>query len=249
MSILRPFRRAALDLGGRLRKNRFLDAVETHLKRAQTTLVIDVGANTGQYALQLRTLGYDGDIVSFEPVAATFAKLSMAAAPDPRWHVRQLALGGKDGSQRMHILPRSDFNSFHRPNDFALSNIERIAPEGVEEVVVRRLEGVLNELGKRFDTSSIFLKTDTQGHDIEVLRGGVGSLDAVTGLQAEVPVNALYEGVPPLNDTLAFYGEIGFQAVGFRPISWADGRLLEMDALFEKAAPGEQADALMGGSQ
>ena len=43
--------------------------------------VLDVGANVGQFGDMLRTIGYMGTIVSFEPVDATFRTLAEHAAP------------------------------------------------------------------------------------------------------------------------------------------------------------------------
>lgn len=218
----------------KVRKDRFLDALAAHLRREKTTLVLDVGANTGQYATLLRMLGYEGDIISFEPVSESFQELKAAASSDGRWRVEQIALGNANERRSIHLLPRSDFNSFHQPNRFALDNIKRIEPYGMEEVQVRRLDDVIEMVGEGRDRASIFLKTDTQGHDLAVLEGAGDTLKSVTGIQAEIPVTALYEEVAPLNETLDHYARVGFRAFGFRPISWADGRMLEMDALFER---------------
>src|SRR6056300_765065 len=47
--------------------------------------VIDVGANIGQYALELRDLNYKGDIVSFEPLEKEFQILEKKSFRDSKW--------------------------------------------------------------------------------------------------------------------------------------------------------------------
>ena len=46
------------------------------MKRAGISLVLDVGANVGQYAKIARKAGYKGQIVSFEPLGQAFSKLA-----------------------------------------------------------------------------------------------------------------------------------------------------------------------------
>ena len=74
----------------------------------QSPVVIDVGANTGQYAHQLRSSGYGGKIVSFEPVKDAFEFLSENAKHDPNWITIQAALGSQVGRHQLMlaITPR-----------------------------------------------------------------------------------------------------------------------------------------------
>ena len=65
------------------------DIVETH----RIDLVLDVGANTGQFGAYLRELGYAGTIHSFEPVEATFQALQRRTSGDANWSCHRMALG------------------------------------------------------------------------------------------------------------------------------------------------------------
>ena len=56
-------------------------------------LVIDVGANEGQYSRSLRRWGYAGDIVAVEPVGATFTRLAARFARDMKFTAVRTALG------------------------------------------------------------------------------------------------------------------------------------------------------------
>jgi hypothetical protein len=120
--MLRSVRRVRSRLGRALRRDRYTAAFLHHLHSTRTTHVLDVGANEGQFATLLRSLGFDGRIVSFEPVAESFRILERHASGDSRWTVHNFALGDEEGEMPINILPRSDFNSFLQPNRFGLSN-------------------------------------------------------------------------------------------------------------------------------
>jgi FkbM family methyltransferase len=192
--------------------------------------VIDVGAHTGQYAALLRGLGYEGAIVSFEPVHETFEQLSAAAAGDERWTAQRLALGDRDGSATINVAHSSDFSSFREVSDFGA----RVFPEAAradrgEEVELRRLDGLLGTDLRDAD-APMLLKLDTQGWDMEVLEGATGMLDRVAAVQTEVAFQAVYDGVPAIGEVVGALAARGFVPSGFFPVTRDDGlRLIEAD--------------------
>ncbi len=73
------------------------------LESRQVDVVLDVGANSGQYAKALRRVGFKRHIVSFEPLSGTFSLLESKASKDPLWDCRQYALGDVDGTISINI--------------------------------------------------------------------------------------------------------------------------------------------------
>src|SRR5687768_14879571 len=76
------------------------------------TVVLDVGANVGQYATRLRQGGWAGRIVSFEPLPTARIALEQAAATDPLWEVAPpMALGASAGTVTLNVSAESDMSS------------------------------------------------------------------------------------------------------------------------------------------
>jgi len=74
-------------------------------------LLLDVGANAGQFASEMRAF-YKGEMFSFEPVSTAFNQLKMAASGDPKWRCFQLALGSKAGTGTIHVAQETQFSFF-----------------------------------------------------------------------------------------------------------------------------------------
>ena len=195
-------------------------------------VVLDVGANRGQYAQELRKLGYQGSIISFEPVDAAFEQLATVSADDALWTTVHTALGSSDGEVPINVSSNTVSSSILEVN----SEHQRVVPESraVETAVVpvRRLDAVFGNYARPGDR--VFLKIDTQGYELEVLRGATGVLEAVSGLQLELSLSTLYEGQPLVEDIIAFLRDHQFAPVWFLP-GFKDPetqRLLQVDGLF-----------------
>ena len=186
------------------------------LDRLGVNCVIDVGAHSGEYGQQLRRARYREQIVSFEPVAASFASLERRASRDPGWSVHRMALGSAPGRATMHVAKKSVFSSFMRVNDFSTRYLPDSVATGDEEVEIGRLDAVFEEVCRHIPNPRVLLKTDTQGWDLEVIAGATGCLHHVVALQAELSVQPIYEGQVSWLDALA-----AFEREGFTPVHLA----------------------------
>lgn len=102
-------REALGGLGYEIHRRR--DLVDFLLSRC-IDLVLDVGANAGQFARKLRARGDRREIISFEPASEPFKKLAQLAASDPNWQVRKAALGARADKATVNIAENSVYNSF-----------------------------------------------------------------------------------------------------------------------------------------
>jgi hypothetical protein len=88
------------------------------------------------------------------------------------------------------------------------------------------------------DARNIYLKIDTQGYDMEVLRGAEGVLPQIKGAQTEVSFIPIYDGMPHYIESIREFEARGFRVVDIMPVSRDDGELLmvEMDCILARVA-------------
>jgi FkbM family methyltransferase len=211
------------------------------LERLEVDCVIDVGAHEGGFGRLIRDNGWAGRLVSFEPVRSSFERLQAAAAPDASWTPHRLALGREAGRAAMHVTEGTVFSSFHERSETGAE----LWPAWTrtvrdEQVDVTRLDVVLDTLGIEPAPQRMFLKMDTQGHDLEVFAGATGVLDRVVGLQSEVSLRPIYQGIPSFRDALATFEDAGFAITGLYPVTRdPDWRVVEYDCVMIRAAVAE----------
>lgn len=79
-----------------------------------------------------------------------------------------------------------------------------------------------------------FLKLDVQGAEIDVLRGGEGTLSSgkVDYILAETSLLAYNKGAPLCDEVVAYLARFGFRISDIFEIKYMNGRLGQMDLLF-----------------
>lgn len=234
---------AAALVGGRLGR-RGLELRRHSASRRQRVLaargvdlVLDVGAADGGYGTSLRAFGYAGRIVSFEPQASAFARLSTTIAADPLWSARHLALGPEAGELRLNIASNSTSSSVLPMLDAHVDAAPSVRYVGTETVTVARLDDEVDDLLAQ--ARRPFLKIDTQGFEREVLAGGQRTVDACVGLQLELSLVPLYEGGMLIDEAIGWAYAQGFQMVGLEQgYAAPTGEILQIDGVFVR--PGQE---------
>jgi FkbM family methyltransferase len=195
-------------------------------------LVLDVGANVGQYGQSLRELGYTGRIVSFEPLSSAFSRLGEAAAEDPDWEARRCALGGETGEIEINIAGNSQSSSILDMLPEHTGALPSSRYVGKEKAPLRRLDDEFAAVRK--GARRVMLKLDTQGYELHVLGGGVATLAAATLVEVEMSLVALYEGAPTFLELHQILTDRGFVMASIEPVfsDPATGRLLQVDGVY-----------------
>jgi len=193
-------------------------------------LVLDVGAADGGYGSSVRSAGYAGDIVSFEPLTTAFAALQRLVSRDPRWEARNLALGAEAGEATINIASNSTSSSILPMLGAHLKAAPSVSYVGEQVVTVSRLDDEVAELAA---TRRTFLKIDTQGFEREVLAGGGETVDNCVGLQLELSFVPLYEGGMLVDEAVSWAYDHGFDMVGIEQgYAAPSGEILQVDGVF-----------------
>jgi len=197
--------------------------------------VIDVGANRGDYAGELRESGFQGRIISFEPVASAFQLTSARAAADPSWEAFNFAVGATPGTLEINVASHTAGSSSLLP---MLQTHQDNAPDihyvGKQKIEVVTLD---NALAGKLDTAGpLLLKVDTQGYEAQVLRGASTILPHVRLIECELSFVPLYEGQPTFKQMMELIDSLGFEPVNFEPgfVAADSGYCLQLDGLFAR---------------
>jgi FkbM family methyltransferase len=176
---------------------------------------------------------YGGTIVSFEPLSRHVEALRERSRGDGNWHIEGYALGSSEGALQINVMVSDQFSSFLEPDHDRVGEYADLnVADHTETVAMRTLDGVLPALREHIGFQRPYLKIDTQGFDIEVLRGAAGSLPGMKALQTEASVRGIYKGMPRYIETIHYLDERGFDITGLYPVSRDKAlRLVEFDCV------------------
>ncbi|MFA5403435.1 MAG: FkbM family methyltransferase [Ignavibacteria bacterium] len=203
------------------------------LKYNKIDLILDIGANTGQFSNMVFKLSYKGKIVSFEPLTSAYKILKEKSRKVEGWTVaEQCAIGEEDGEIEINISKNSISSSALK----ILNEHVSAAPDsefiGSEKVKIYKLDTIADKFSK--EAKNIFIKIDTQGFEEKILNGATNFIKKAKGLLIETSLLPLYEEqalFPQIYDRVT---KQGFELYGIQPafINKETGRVLQIDAIF-----------------
>jgi len=198
--------------------------------RQRLRVVVDVGANEGQWSSALLALVRPVRLELFEPNPACVRRLQARVHGIPGVTVHGIGLGAVAGHLTLNVTRSSDFASFLQPADHIRDEYAPGAVEIAERVTVpvETLDGALRGL----DVIDL-LKLDVQGFERQVIEGGRATLLKTRALLIEANFVSHYTGDDSLASLTALLQEHGMTLWELAPpFLGRDGRPLWCDAVF-----------------
>lgn len=196
-------------------------------------LVVDVGANDGGFASHIRRWGYAGDMVSIEPTANAYARLLKNIGGDSKWQAIKSAAGAEPAELEIFVSKWDTLSSFLPQTKLADRYAEWSEAASTETVPVQRLDDMLRD--RNFQRA--FLKVDVQGYEKQVLAGAEETLARCAGVQLELPIGQLYQGVWSFTEALEHMDRLGFviaQTVPTNSFVHDPASVIEFDCIFRR---------------
>jgi FkbM family methyltransferase len=204
------------------------------IERYRLDTIIDIGANIGQYGEHMRSLGFKGKIISFEPMAHAYAQLEKNCEGDKKWEAHHLGIGHFDGEAEINIAKNDVESSLLGSSAFTGLTNPNFAYLRQEKITMARLDTVLPKLTSPSDR--LYLKTDTQGFEKNVIAGAEQSLSRLSTIQLEMAFIPQYEHELVFQEMYDLLWSKGYRLVSLE-LGHSDpdtGQLFQVDGIFHR---------------
>jgi len=223
----------------------YLKLTQPWLRTLAVRTVLDIGANTGQFAALAQAAFPEAQIYSFEPLPECFQRLQANLANAGRFRAFNVGLGREAGTLTFQRNAFTASSSFRRMTDTHKREFPLTKQTTDVRVRVERLDDLAPQLALR---EPLFVKIDVQGYEDEVLAGGEQTIRRAALVLAETSFETLYEGQPLFNDIHRTLVGWGFTYAGSLDQIYSphDGRPLQADSLFIRREESGRARVAQG---
>ncbi len=180
---------------------------------ARIGTVIDIGANTGDYAEFLDGFFKPSTIYAFEPLASCQPRLAALAEKMPHLRVFRVALSEAEGEETFWENDYGPSSSLLHVSDMHKQAFPHTATESQTRVKLARLDDMLDVSTLDRD---IFIKIDVQGVEDRVIRGGQAVFSAAEIVLIEMSFAAMYDDQPMFEEIHDLLYACGLRFVGMK---------------------------------
>lgn len=199
--------------------NNSLEKIASYLDGEKITL-FDIGA---RYGIHPRWGGIASSlrVYAFEPDPEECARINSSAKSLPyQLECLPYALGDDNQSDvPLYICKDPGCSSLYRPNMDLVRQFyfgESMEVARTLRVSINRLQNVCEQYKLRPDV----IKIDTQGYELNILKGADASLEDTKFVELEVEFNEQYKGQPLFSDVDLYMRSRGFALLGLRRTYW-----------------------------
>ncbi len=197
--------------------------------------IIDIGANNGGAYESFRNGGFKGQIISIDPLPAVQETLAQKKKNDPNWTILPpLAIGDQNGETQINVSDASDMSSVLKASNVLMEALPRTNVVETITVQMKTLDTLYEELC--LEGKNVFVKIDTQGYEMPILKHAEKTLNKIKGLQVEMSLFELYEGETLYGEIMTFLSNKGFSPHMLIETNFSKklNRQLQIDGIFYK---------------
>ena len=205
------------------------------LKYNKINSLIDVGAHEGNFIIDILKKIPNMKVISFEPVNSSFNILNKNSEKYNNWKTYPYALGNIDQKTEINISDYSEANSFLTITNELINFRPELKIKDKEVIQCKKLDNFFDEI--KVYEKPIMLKIDTQGYDLEVLKGAKETLKIIDFLFIEASTAKVYENQPLFSDIINFVEKENFKVWSVDRLmgNRKTGQTFQVDILFSKS--------------